>query len=110
MTRELFPWSRVNQEIPSNMGGPTQAHYRVQNPVAVSILRQMNPLCAHKPIFLIAILILSCDPLMCLPSSFTLGFPTKTSHACTCPACVVILDFVDSPSLALLTGRAVARK
>jgi hypothetical protein len=72
MTREQTPWSRQHLE-------PPQVYYRVKKCLSLSILSQMNPLCAPHPISLIPILILSSHVRLGLPGRFiTSGFPTKT--------------------------------
>jgi len=95
-------WLLASQEIPRILWNP-KVHYRLHNsPPPVSILSLINPTHATHPTSLRFILILSSHLRLGLPSGlFPSGFPTQTlythllSPICvTCPAHLIVLDFV----------------
>ena len=96
-------WFAASQEIPRNLPNP-KVHYRThKRPPPVSILGQPNPV--HIPISNL----LEIHPNITYPSTprspqwsiFPSGFPTKTLYTplsspirVTCPAHLIILDFI----------------
>ena len=94
-------WFAASQKIPRISRNP-KVHFRThKRPPPVSILGQPNPV--HVPTsHIIEILILSTHPRLGLPSGlFPSGFPTKTLYTplsssirATCPAHLILLDFI----------------
>jgi len=91
----------ASQEIPLIVWNPT-VHYLIHNPPLVPILSQLHPVRTPHPTSWIPILILSSPLRLGLPSGlFPSGFPTKTLHtpllspiSATCPAQIILLDFI----------------
>ena len=110
----LTPWRRVlleeltsfaaSQEIPRILWNP-KAHYRThKRPPPILILSQLHPVPTTPSHFLKIILVLSSHLRLGLPSGlFPSGFPTITlctplpsSIRATCPAHLILLDFIFS--------------
>ena len=92
----------ASQEIPRILWNP-KVHYRVcESPPPVPILSQLNPVHAPPPTSWWPILILSSHLRLGLQSGlFPSGFPTKTLYTpfhspmrATCPAYLILLDFI----------------
>jgi len=109
---EQSPWEAnqfaASQEIPRTLWNP-KVHYRIQKcPPPVPILSQIDPVHPPHPTPWRSILILSSHLRLGLPSClFTWGFPTKTLYTpvlspilATCPAHLILLDFITRTILA----------
>ena len=92
----------ASQEIPHILWNP-KVHYRIHKyPPPVPILSQLDPIYTPTSHFWRTILILSFHLRLGLPSGlFPSGFPTKTLYApplspirATCPAHLILLDFI----------------
>ena len=92
----------VSQEIPRIIWNP-KVHYRSHKcPPPVPILRQLDPLLTPHPTSWRSSLILSSQLRLGLPGGFfPSGFPTKTLYTpilcpirATCPAHLILLDFI----------------
>ena len=98
----------ASQEIPRKIWNP-KVHYRIHKcPPPVPILSHLDPVHTPHPTSWRSILILSFHLRLVLPSGlFPSGFPTKTlftplqtSIRATCPAHLILIDFITRTILA----------
>ena len=95
-------WFVARQEIPRISRNPKVHYLTHQRPPPVSILGQPNPVHNPHPTSWRSILILSTHLSLGLPSGpLPSGFPTKTLYTplsstvrATCPAHLILLDFI----------------